>query len=253
MQVDWSPLRAELALWRAENRVLPIWWRDDDAVDTTPALDELSQLATDLDMPVHLAVIPAFAQQALAECVTQQPLLVPTVHGWAHENRAPEGQKKAEFGQVHADTSEQLAHGLSHLRDLFGERLVPALVAPWNRLHPDVLPLLVQSSYKAVSTFTPRVNQYPVPGLLQVNTHIDPINWRGTRDLVSTDNIIAQTVQHLEARRQGTEDATEPLGYLTHHLVQTPDIWSFSRVFLSELLAGGAVSTPLTQFLKEAP
>ncbi|WP_300018269.1 polysaccharide deacetylase family protein [uncultured Roseobacter sp.] len=253
MQVDWSPLRAELALWRAENRVLPIWWRDDDAVDTTPALDELSQLATDLDMPAHLAIIPAFAQQALADCVTQQPLLVATVHGWAHENRAPEGQKKAEFGQVHADTSKQLTHGLSRLRALFGERLVPALVAPWNRLHPDVLPLLVQSAYKAVSTFTPRVKQYPVPGLLQVNTHIDPINWRGTRDLVSPDNIIAQTVQHLEARRQGAEDATEPLGYLTHHLVHTPDIWSFSRAFLSELLAGGAVSTPLTQSLKEAP
>lgn len=251
MQVDWSPLRAELALWRAEHRTLPLWWRDDDAVDATPALDGLSHLATDLAMPVHLAVIPAHAQQALADYVAERPRLVPTVHGWAHENRAPEGQKKAEFGQAHANAADLLERGLSRLKALFGARLAPAFVAPWNRLHPDVLPLLVQSGYRAVSTFTPRVKVHPVQGLLAVNTHIDPIDWRGTRNLVSVDSIIAQTVQHLEARRQGSEDATEPLGYLTHHLVHTAEVWSFSRAFLSEMLEGGAVSMTLTQSLKE--
>lgn len=251
MRIDWSPLRTELALWRAEKRVLPLWWRDDDAVDVTPALDELSQLATDLAMPVHLAVIPAFAQQALADYVGEQPRLVPTVHGWAHENRAPESQKKAEFGQVHADSAELLERGLTRLTALFGARLAPAFVAPWNRLHPDMLPLLVHSGYRIVSTFTPRAAVEPIPGLLAVNTHIDPIDWRGTRDLTGPEHIIGQAVRHLEARRQGGEDSTEPLGYLTHHLVHTPDIWSFSRAFLSEMLDGGAVSMTLTQSLKE--
>ncbi|MDW3183180.1 polysaccharide deacetylase family protein [Roseobacter sp.] len=251
MRIDWSPLRAELALWRAEKRVLPLWWRDDDAVDVTPALDELSQLATDLAMPVHLAVIPAFAQQTLVDCVAEQPLLVPTVHGWAHENRAPESQKKAEFGEVHANSAKLLERGLARLTALFGARLAPAFVAPWNRLHPDMLPLLVHSGYQIVSTFTPRAMAEPVPGLLAVNTHIDPIDWRGTRNLARPDHIIGHTVRHLEARRQGGEDSTEPLGYLTHHLVHTPDIWSFSHAFLSEMLDGGAVNMTLTQSLKE--
>lgn len=252
MTIDWSPLRAELALWRAERLPLPIWWRDDDAVKTTPQLDQLSQLAADLDLPVHLAVIPKQAQQALAEFVTTSPRLIPVVHGWTHENRAPEGQKKAEFGHERTGASAELSRGLTRLNSLFGTRLVPAFVAPWNRLHSGFLPQLSEVGYKAVSTFTPRATQHPTPGILAVNTHIDPINWRDTRDLLPSDHIIAETVQRLRARRENQEDRTESFGYLTHHLVHTPDIWSFSRAFLSELLDAGAHSLTLTQAIKEA-
>ncbi|GFE50766.1 polysaccharide deacetylase [Roseobacter cerasinus] len=245
MQIDWSPLRHELAIWRQEKRRLPIWWRDDDAVSATPALAELSDLSRHLGLPVHLAVIPAVADQTLADAIMQAPHMVPTVHGWAHENRAPQGQKKAEFGALHADTADLLARGLERLDALFGTRLSPTFVAPWNRLHADVLPHLATAGYRAVSTFTPRCVVEPSPGLVQINTHIDPIDWRGSRGLVMPDRIIAQTVDALTKRRQGVTDTTEPFGYLTHHLVHDTDIWSFSRAFLAELLEGGAISTPL--------
>ena len=75
----------------------------------------------------------------------------------------------------------------------------------------------------------------PVPGLVQINTHIDPIFWRGTRGLVPPDTLVAQTVSLLRDRRQGRADRDEPLGYLTHHLVHDADIWEFSRQFLTEL------------------
>ena len=32
---------AELAQWRSEELTLPIWWRDDDAIAPTPALERL--------------------------------------------------------------------------------------------------------------------------------------------------------------------------------------------------------------------
>lgn len=248
---DWTPLRAELAQWRAAQLSLPLWWRDDDAVTLTPALDHLSQMASDLTLPVHLAVIPAGAQQALADHVARTPLLVPTVHGWAHHNTAPPGQKKAEFGHLRPGIAGELAQGLTRLRDLFGSSLVPAFVAPWNRLHPEVLPLLVQTGYRIVSTFAPRPSPCPAPGLRAINTHIDPIDWRGTRGLIDPDRIIFQTVAVLSARRHGTADTREPFGYLTHHLVHTPDVWRFSNRFLRELLYGGAQSVTLTQSLKE--
>ncbi|MGZ2256429.1 polysaccharide deacetylase family protein [Roseobacter sp. A03A-229] len=251
MGIDWTPLRAELANWRRACQVLPVWWRDDDAISATPALEKLSLIAEELSLPVHLAVIPAFADEAVAKAVAKTPFLIPTVHGWAHENRAPEGQKKAEFGAVHTDTEQLLARGLTELRARFGTRLVPAFVAPWNRLHSDVLPHLVTAGYRAVSTFAPRTAVSPVPGLVQINTHIDPIEWRGTRGLTAPDQIIAETVKALRDRRDGASDPTEPFGYLTHHLVHDADIWSFSRAFLTELMEGGAVSMPLTQVLKE--
>ncbi|WP_300058757.1 polysaccharide deacetylase family protein [uncultured Roseobacter sp.] len=251
MRVDWSPLRRELALWRAEGRHLPLWWRDDDAVRATAALEDLTALATALELPVHLAVIPAFAEPSLAEAVAESLMLLPTVHGWAHENRAAPGAKKAEFGAAHPDSATLLSRGLTELQALFGPRLLPVFVAPWNRLHADVLPHLAIEGYRAVSTFTPRPQPFARPGLLIVNTHIDPIDWRGTRGLHDPAAIMAQTVAHLQARRAGTEDPTEPLGYLTHHLVHDADIWSFSHALLTELLDGGATATPLTQLLKD--
>lgn len=251
MRIDWSPLRRELALWRAERLVLPFWWRDDDAVAVTPALDQLAAMAEDLDLPAHLAVIPAEAEAALASYIADTQHLIPVVHGWSHENHAPDGQKKAEFGQPRAGATASLAQGLTHLQQLFGPRLLPAFVAPWNRLHPAFLPDLAAAGYRIVSTHGLRAAAQAHPGLLAINSHIDPIDWRGTRGLVGPDTIIDQTVAHLQARRQRAEDNGEPLGYLTHHLVHIAEIWSFSHAYLSELQAGGARSTPLSHALKD--
>ncbi|WP_299402538.1 polysaccharide deacetylase family protein [uncultured Roseobacter sp.] len=251
MSIDWSPLHTELALWRAEQMVLPLWWRDDDAIAATSELDRLARLSDDLSLPVHLAVIPAHAEASLATMVTAHSNLIPTVHGWAHENRAPSGSKKAEFGHPRVGANDELQRALSTLRGLFGPSLVPAFVAPWNRLHPSFMQNLSDLGYAAVSTFLPRPSAHPAPGLLAVNTHIDPIDWRGTRGLLDPDRIITDAVAQLQARRRGDVDRTEPFGYLTHHLVHTPDVWTFSHAFLSEMLNGGATRTLLTEAIKE--
>ena len=77
MTVDWANLDAELAIWRAEGLHLPIWWRDDDAIAPTPALDRLAALAEDLSLPVHIAVIPKHAEPALAAYSKDRPLIRP--------------------------------------------------------------------------------------------------------------------------------------------------------------------------------
>ncbi|MBW4707129.1 polysaccharide deacetylase family protein [Roseobacter sp. YSTF-M11] len=249
---DWRPLRQELARLRAANIELPIWWRDDDAIAATPQLDQLAQLSGDLGVSTHLAVIPARATPTLAAAVTTLPNVIPVAHGWTHENRAPAGEKKAEFGHGRADATFDLERGFSQMRQMFGKRFVPVFVAPWNRLNAMYFQPLSDVGYKAVSTFTPRNSAEAVPGLITVNTHIDPIDWRGTRGLVAPDAIIAEAARHLEARRLGASDPAEPFGYLTHHLVHTPEIWDFTRAFLSELLAGGARETSLQTVIEES-
>ena len=67
MKIDWSPVLAEQALWRAEGLVLPVWWRDDDAVDATAPLETLIAVSDAVGLPVHLAVIPKFATAALVD------------------------------------------------------------------------------------------------------------------------------------------------------------------------------------------
>lgn len=240
MTPDWTPLDTELARWRDAGLRLPFWWRDDDAVEPGPALDRLIALAGRFDLPLHLAVIPAGATRALAETVTRNPALIPLVHGWAHASHAPEGQKKAEFG-AHRPLAQMRAEaerGLATLTELFGPSLAPVFVPPWNRMVPDLAPDLPALGYTMLSTFGPRPGAQAAPELALVNTHLDPIDWRGSRSLVAPDRLIAQLAGALADRREGRADTAEPYGLLTHHLVHDAAIWSFTEALLSRLLAG---------------
>ncbi|WP_415404329.1 polysaccharide deacetylase family protein [Tateyamaria sp. SN3-11] len=239
MSGDWTPLRNALTECRRDGMAVPLWWRDDDAIAPTQALDQLRGLSEEIDLSVHLAVIPSLAQPALVDAMAG---MIPVVHGWAHQDHSTAPEKKNEFQTPRPDAVEETAMALARMHDIFGTRLRPMFVPPWNRINADVTQALAAQGYTALSTFGPRAGPQAAPGLTQINTHIDPIWWKGTRDLVDPDHLIAQTVRHLTARRTGTEDTEEPLGLLTHHLVHTPEIWSFTRAFLHEMISGGATS-----------
>ena len=245
MKIDWSPLTSELSLWRHDNLHLPLWWRDDDAVANTPALDRLTRIAQDIGLPVHIAVIPDLLEPSLPPVFENTPFLIPVVHGWRHISHAPQGAKNAEFGHARPDAAVELRAGIDRLQLAFGAQLLPMFVPPWNRIDPAYLPVLADAGYRAVSTYGPRTRPMASNWLNQINTHIDPIFWRGDRGLVPTDKLISGIVDTLRDRRTSRTDITEPLGLLTHHLVHTEAIWSFSHDICRVLLDGGAVPADL--------
>ena len=234
---DWAPLRRELAAFRADGLKLPLWWRDDDAIRATPELDRLARLAEDMQLPVHLAIVPARAQPDLGPALAGGPFRG-VVHGWAHVNHAPPEMKSSEFGTSRADAAEEAARGLVHLRGLWGAAIHPMFVPPWNRIHADVVPGLADAGYRCLSTFGPRAAPLAAPGLAAINTHVDPVDWRGTRGLADPDRIVEQLAAHLQARRGGSADNDEPLGLLTHHLMMDDPTWAFCRELMAELQDG---------------
>ncbi|MEQ6204348.1 polysaccharide deacetylase family protein [Sulfitobacter sp. HNIBRBA2951] len=248
MKIDWSPLRAELAAWRREKLPLPIWWRDDDAVARTPALSRLIALADTLNIAVHVAVIPDLIEPSLPPAL-DTPHTVPVVHGWQHISHAPDGAKNAEFGHMRPTTPQELSDGWTRLKAAFGERALPLFVPPWNRIGADVVARLPNAGYRAVSTYGPRSAAAVAPDVTQINTHIDPIFWRGHRGLVDPDTLVAGIAATLFARRAGDTDPTEPLGLLTHHLVHTEGVWTFTHDVLSVLLEEGAQPAQLSTLI----
>ncbi|GHF40031.1 polysaccharide deacetylase family protein [Seohaeicola zhoushanensis] len=239
--MSWRALGRELAHWRRDSLDLPLWWRDDDAVAPGAALDRLLATAAHLEVTPHLAVIPAAATEALAA----ESGFVAMVHGWQHRNHAPEGEKKAEF-RAHRplpDRLDEAQRGLARLTALFGPRACPVFVPPWNRIDEDMTEGLAALGYRGLSAFGPR-SARATGGLVQVNTHLDPIDWRGTRSLVDPAALLAQVTRQLADRREGRADAAEPYGLLTHHLVHDAPIWEFSTRFMATLLDAGA--RPLT-------
>ncbi len=206
---------------------VPLWWRDDDAVAATPALDRLLALAHRVRIPIALAAIPALAQPSLAERLSGDRLAQILVHGLTHANHAAGGAKKAEFGphrplQILAD---EAARAREAARSRLGPDVLPVFVPPWNRIAPALVPRLRDLGYRGLSTFKDRSSSAPAPGLVQVNTHVDPIDWHGTGSVRDPASILSDLARAITMRIDGKADRDEPVGILTHHLVHDEAVW----------------------------
>ncbi|MPY71153.1 MAG: hypothetical protein GEU92_13820 [Alphaproteobacteria bacterium] len=232
----WQALAEELDRWAEAGRVATFWWRDDDAATATPALDRLMVMRRALGAPLAIAAVPARADAALRDALAAERGWDILQHGWAHENHAPDGEKKAELGphRPPAEIAAELVKGWLALAELFGARLLPALVPPWNRIGAALVPALPALGYAALSTFEPRSAREAAPGLIAVNTHVDIVDWPGTRAFCGDAAAIGAACAHLRARREGEADAAEPTGLLTHHLAHDNGCWDFIGRFVSE-------------------
>lgn len=233
------PLRQALDRYAdAQEHPLLIWWRDDDAIVVTKALMRLLALSEAHGAPFAIASIPGRAQSELAAVLDQAPLVDVLVHGLTHANHAPSGEKKAEFGahrprtQLRDDAREALA--LARAR--FGDQLLPVFVPPWNRISPELVKELPTLGYAGLSTANDRPQGAVLDGLAQINTHVDPIDWHGSRSLANPQSIVGGLVAAIERRSTGL-GPPEPIGLLTHHLVHDEAIWSFAEAVLGTVTA----------------
>lgn len=243
----WDDLRAELDAWTADGREATIWWRDDDVVEPTAALDRLLALAAADDIPLTLAVVPARAGPALAARLAANgrpdPRRTLVQHGFAHGNHAPSGEKKVELGahRPAAAVLEALVRGGARMSALFGASWQPVLVPPWNRIAPEIVAQLGRLGFTGLSTYGPRRAVHAAPGVLQVNGHVDIMRWAAPRGFLGTSEALALLIDHLRARRTGTADAAEPTGLLTHHLAHDEACWDFLARLAAALAAHAAV------------
>lgn len=219
-------LQQILDRFRDEGRVADLWLRDDDAVEPTAALEKFLQTAQQFEVPVTLAVIPAPTGHELADWLESRPRISVAVHGYAHINHAPAGEKKRELG-LHREQGTVVAEliaGYEKLHSLHGKRFVPMLVPPWNRIDAAVAEALANTDYRAISVFGPEKPS----SLTAINTHVDPIDWHGTRGCRDHDTLFAELAARLETvlKTGGTA------GFLTHHLVHDKSLEDFlSRLF----------------------
>jgi hypothetical protein len=211
----WDALRRELDAWTAAGRVATLWWRDDDAVRMSPALDRLLALAE--DVPLALAVIPAEAEAFEARATVLQ-------HGWSHANNARAAARKCELADL--SVLDRLVAGKERLARLFATRFLPVMAPPWNRIAAGVAARLPALGYRGLSVLGPRRSPF------ERNVHVDVMDWRQRR-FAGDAAVLGQLVAHLSARRAGTVAPDEPTGIMTHHLVHGVA----SERFLARLLA----------------
>ena len=232
---DWSDLEAELDRWSGAGRQATFWWRDDDAVASTPALDRLLTLAD--GAPLALAVIPGNAEPSLVAALAEHPAMRVVQHGWRHLNHGIAAKSELGPERPLETRLDELAAGRDRLEAMFGTRVLPMLVPPWNRIGEDLVAMLPALGFRALSTCKPRRAALAAPRLTAVNTHVDLVDWSGSRGFIGESVALALAVDHLCARRLGLADAAEPTGLLTHHLVQDAPTDAFLRQLLALLRA----------------
>ncbi|MCW5699737.1 MAG: polysaccharide deacetylase family protein [Rhodospirillales bacterium] len=228
----WPALNEELDAWGEAGRTVTLWWRDDDATETTPALQQLLAISSDTRTPVALAAIPCHMDATLVQGAADCPQVAVLQHGWAHANHAPPDQRQEEYGPHRPQDVmlAELAEGCHRITALPGGLAV--LVAPWNRMDPMLIPALPSVGIHAVSTLGPREAAEPVIGVRRVNVHVDIMDWHNTRGFVGDEAALEQVLDHLAARRHGDVDPDEPTGLMTHHPFHDEDCWRFVDTFL---------------------
>lgn len=218
-QVSWRELEDELA-----RRAVSFWWRDDDAGSVSPALERLLGLSRKHAIPLALAVVPEGAGPQLFELLHEHVTVLQ--HGTDHRNRARPGEKKTEYPQsepVHLALA-RIRGGLERLRAAAGGQLLPVLAPPWNRMRKDLLHELRGVGLHGLSAYGPRPSAEPVPGLRQVNAHVDIVAWRCGKRFIGEKEALGCALRHL--------GANEPIGWLTHHAVHDAAAWEFlERLF----------------------
>lgn len=224
----WQALDEEAGRWREAGRTAELWWRDDDAADTGPALDRLLEIHHEAEVPLSLAVVPAHATQALADRLGRAPGVDLLQHGYAHVNHATAREKKIELGPHRPAmvVLGELGTGWLALERLFGGRALAVMVPPWNRIAPALVPTLPEIGFKGVSAFGSRRRAHPVKGLVEINTHVDLIDWKGGRGFVGEAAALGALVAALEHARTVSD---EPVGLLSHHLAMDGGAWDFLR------------------------
>jgi hypothetical protein len=237
---SWRALDEEIARWRDAGRTAELWWRDDDVADATANLDRLLSVQREAQVPLALAVIPAIATPALAARLAGESAIDLLQHGYAHVNHAPANDKKCELGPHRPAmlVLGELGTGWLALERLFGERPLPVLVPPWNRIAPALVPALPEIGFVGLSSFGRRPRAEAVRGLRQVNAHLDVVDWKGRRGFVGEETALAALMAALRHARQSSH---EPVGVLSHHLVMDEAAWDFLRSLLEKAGATSGV------------
>jgi len=227
IEADWAPLVSALDAWQSAGRIAQFWLRDDDAITPSAPLSQLLEMTSRHRVPLTLAVIPENTGDALVSQVAGRADIDVALHGWCHANHAPPDQKKQELG-LHRGREivlAELSEGHRRLGQLFGDHYVSVLVPPWNRIDASLIDALPGIGIAALSVFgNEKAGPLPV-----INTHVDIMDWHGTRGGLPAADIVANAVKRLgEMAHTGGS-----LGLLTHHLVHDDAAWSLIDDFLA--------------------
>jgi hypothetical protein len=113
------------------------------------------------------------------------------------------------------------------LERLGAGRMLSVLAPPWNRIPDHLVAQLSACGFYGLSRYGARRRMQAAPGVTEINTHVDIIDWKGSRGFVGPGASTAPGSAAPCGAPRGPRRRTEPTGWLTHHLCHDEPAWSF--------------------------
>jgi hypothetical protein len=208
-----------------------LFFRADDVAVQGERFARLMELFTRHDVPLSLAVVPAWLTrprwQQLKILHDKAPhLWCWHQHGWQHKNHESRG-KKQEFGEARSSSRirQDLIRGRHRLETLLGSAFYPVFTPPWNRCGLGTLTLLKELDYYAVSR-TQGSLPLPPEELEDFAVNVD-LHTRKERDPeISWEALFAEL---------GGALSSGFCGIMIHHQRMNEAAFSFLEILLSAL------------------
>jgi hypothetical protein len=135
----------------------PIFFRADDIGVASKAFDALCRLFRHYEVPLAMAVIPAWLNDTRQEKLFKAAPVDESLwnwhqHGWRHTNWQKEGNE-SEFGLGRASEfqREDILHGRTKMERVFGPNFIPVFTPPWNCFSPATLAVLHKLDFEGIS------------------------------------------------------------------------------------------------------
>lgn len=208
----------------------PVFFRADDIGAAGQAFEALCRLFRHHQVPLALAVVPAWLSDARQERLFSAAPLDEQLwgwhqHGWRHVNRQATG-RKSEFGSERSIDRQyaDILQGRQKMEAVFGRNFIPVFTPPWNRFSIMTVRALRNLDFKGISATSLLPHGVKLPwGFFNLPVHID----LHTRKDNHSDGL-----KSLLAELCGLSRVGEPAGIMIHHQRMTP----FAFQFLDHLL-----------------
>ncbi|MDA0656484.1 MAG: hypothetical protein O2912_08780, partial [Proteobacteria bacterium] len=125
------------------------------------------------------------------------------------------------------DVLADIVAGRDILSSMFQKQYFPVMAPPWNRISNQIGDQLHEIGFQALSGF----GDQPARSVPMINTHIDPVDWKGTRGFIGNNPALCVAVQALRKRRLNS-GLRQPIGLLTHHRILDEAGWQFVERFV---------------------
>lgn len=207
-----------------------VFFRADDVARVDKRFCRLMQLFRSQQMPLCLAVVPEWLNNAAWKDMQQfcpaSPLWCWHQHGWNHMNHESQG-KKSEFGSSRhrEDIRNDLVNGSKHLSAILDNLFCPVFTPPWNRCSSTTLELLEELDFLAVSRSKNAKPLYAGP-LPDLAVNVDLHTRRETDCREGWNNLFTELTEAAQSGR---------IGLMLHHGRMNDAAFDFLRILLPEL------------------